>query len=893
MIEKLEQRMLLTAELNSNGVVEVRGTDEGDTIRIRTAGDQLVVSENGNDTSFTLTDVQGISVRADDGNDLVQLDPDVMAAELEGDDGSDTLIGGDGNDTLRGGAGNDHLDGKLGGDIIDGGGGFDSADYRFRDENLTLSINNQADDGAGGAAEGDNIQVDVERIVGGNGDDDITGSDADNSISAWRGNDTVSGGDGNDSIDGDEGNDLLIGQVGDDRLTGGSGADRMEGSGGDDTFLSEDGERDEVMGGPGNDRAENADSGVDQFDDVEDAPRPPVGEISVFRALVELEDGESSVNFGSAEQGQAGPSIAFTIRNDGKGTLNIGSITVPDGFTLVEDFGGSLAPGESGSFTIRLNTNQLGDQSGQVRINSNDTNEDPFNFGISGRVVEPAPVRAPEITVLRSGNVIVDGKGSISFGNVLRGTVEERTFVVRNDGDERLNLGSLNVPVGFIVMDGLVSSLKPGDSDQVTIRMVSVAAGVFGGQVSFGTNDSDENPFNFSINGTVENKTPVQRPEIVVTLSGQGELNSDGGRISFGKAKQNANGATRTFTVTNTGNATLTLGSVALPKGYTLVDGLSSSLGAGASDSFAVRMVTSTLGSRNGQIRFSNNDSNENPFVINVSGSVVRAPTPRAGKMVLMRGGKKVNNGATLNFGKVLAGRAAKAITLTIRNAGNAKLSVGTVRAPSGFALAKAPPKSLAAGKSGSLTIRMPSSSAGTKSGSIKIGSMTLNLIGTVTQQSGGGGGGGGGANINASVDRDGTLHVIGGGGADTITVRGAANAVTVTINGGSKTFSSVKRIAVRGNDGNDNINLTGTSVRAALDGGIGNDTIRGGGGSDTIHGGVGNDSLIGGFGADLIFGDDNDDILDSVDGTADIRVDGGPGNDQIRADPTDSKTGT
>jgi hypothetical protein len=815
-----------------------------------------------------------------------------MQAELEGEDGSDTLIGGNSNDTLRGGAGNDHLDGKLGADIFDGGGGMDSADYRFRNENLVLSINNQADDGANGGNEGDNIQVDVERIVGGDGDDDITGSDADNSISAGSGNDTVAGGDGNDSIDGDAGNDLLVGQIGEDRLTGGSGADSMQGNGGDDTFLSEDGVRDEVAGGPGIDKAETADAGLDQFDDVEDAPNPSRGEITVLRAGVELTDGDSSVNFGSGEQGENGPSIAFTIRNDGKATLSLGSITVPDGFTLVEDVGGSLSPGESDTFTIRLNTNQLGEQSGQVRIASNDADENPFTFAIRGTVVDAPPPRRPEITVLRSGTVIVDGKGSIPFGIVLRGAVEDRTFVVRNDGDNRLDLGGINLPVGFIILEGLVSSLAPGESDQVTIRMVSAVAGSFGGQVSFSTNDSDEDPFNFSISGTVENKTPVQRPEIAVGIGGNNVI-SGKGTITFGNVRQGATGATRTFTVTNTGNSTLTLGSVALPKGYTLVNPLSSSLGAGKSDTFAVRVVTSSVGSRNGQIRFSNNDSNENPFVISVSGSVVRAPAPRVGKMVLMRGAKKVSNGATLNFGSVVAGRPAKSITITIRNSGKGKLSVGTVRAPAGFSIAKAPPKTLAPGKSAALTIRMAAKGVGAKSGTIRVGPMSLNVHGTVTQPSGGGGGGGGGANINASVDRDGTLHVIGGGGADTITVRGAANAVTVTINGGSKTFNGVRQIAVRGNEGNDNINLTGTSIRAALDGGIGNDTIRGGGGPDFIHGFAGNDSLIGGFGADQIFGDDGDDILEAVDGTADTRVDGGPGNDQIRADPTDSRSGT
>ena len=59
------------------------------------------------------------------------------------------------------------------------------------------------------------------------------------------------------------------------------------------------------------------------------------------------------------------------------------------------------------------------------------------------------------------------------------------------------------------------------------------------------------------------------------------------------------------------------------------------------------------------------------------------------------------------------------------------------------------------------------------------------------------------------------------------------------------------------------------------------------------MHGGFGNDVITGGFGADQLFGDDGDDRIDAQDGTPDPKVDGGAGTDTIKADPTDSKTGT
>jgi Ca2+-binding RTX toxin-like protein len=340
---------------------------------------------------------------------------------------------------------------------------------------------------------------------------------------------------------------------------------------------------------------------------------------------------------------------------------------------------------------------------------------------------------------------------------------------------------------------------------------------------------------------------------------------------------------------------------VQLPKGFELFKGLRNAIEPGESDTLTVLMPTVKSGTLKGTIRIANNDPNESSFRIKVSGTVTRTkPVAAKPKIALFQGGSRIGNNGTVNVGTVTAGGAARSITLTVRNDGNGSLAVGTVRAPNGFTITKQPPRTLAAKRSGTFTIRLNASGPGDKGGQIRIGSspsLTFNVRGTVRAPAGGGGGcgggGGGGDNINASLDRDGTLHVVGGSGADTITVRGTGTSATVTINAGTKTFNSVKRIAVRGGDGNDNINLSGISLQSAVDGGNGNDTIRGSGAADVLHGFFGNDSLIGGFGADQIFGDDGDDSLDAVDGTADTRVDGGNGNDVIKSDPTDTRSGT
>ena len=77
-----------------------------------------------------------------------------------------TISGGAGNDTLFGGNGADSFDcgtATDGSDVMNGAGGTDTADYRLRTANLTVSIDGVANDGE--TAEGDNVKSDVENIT--------------------------------------------------------------------------------------------------------------------------------------------------------------------------------------------------------------------------------------------------------------------------------------------------------------------------------------------------------------------------------------------------------------------------------------------------------------------------------------------------------------------------------------------------------------------------------------------------------------------------------------------------------------------------------------------------------------------------------------------------------
>lgn len=181
-------------------------------------GDTLV----GNGGSNSITGNSGAdSISGGEGGDA-----------LGGGIGRDVLTGGDGDDALDGGADPDRLDGGGGADVLGGGDGRDLADYGARAENLTVTLDSAPGDGAPG--EGDNVQGDVEDVLGGAGADTFTGSGAANSLEGGAGEDYVDGAAGADALTGGDAGDVLRARDGDgDQLACGPGPDFVIGDPGD------------------------------------------------------------------------------------------------------------------------------------------------------------------------------------------------------------------------------------------------------------------------------------------------------------------------------------------------------------------------------------------------------------------------------------------------------------------------------------------------------------------------------------------------------------------------------------------------------------------------------------------------------------------------------------
>jgi pimeloyl-ACP methyl ester carboxylesterase len=152
----------------ADGLLDIAGTDQTDSIGVETVDTYVRVTVNGEKSLFPAGDVQQINIDGYDGNDIIAIIDDIVIPAM--------INGGQGNDRIFAGGGNDVID-------------------------------------------------------GGDGDDKITGAGGNDSLSGGAGSDVIYGGAGRDVIRGNAGDDVLVGGGGRDRINGGKGTDEIEPAG--------------------------------------------------------------------------------------------------------------------------------------------------------------------------------------------------------------------------------------------------------------------------------------------------------------------------------------------------------------------------------------------------------------------------------------------------------------------------------------------------------------------------------------------------------------------------------------------------------------------------------------------------------------------------------------
>jgi Ca2+-binding RTX toxin-like protein len=183
-------------------------------------------STGSNDAVCPDPTVRAISISGSGGNDRFDVATLGYPATMSGNGGNDVFIGGLGRDRLSGGDGDDTLDGGPGPDRLAGGHGSDTITYAARTAGVSVSLDGRANDGAQG--EGDYAANDVEKVIGGSGNDVLAAKTGAKALTGGPGDDVLLGGTGKDDLQGGDGNDRVDGGPDSDSMDGGAGRDVLD-----------------------------------------------------------------------------------------------------------------------------------------------------------------------------------------------------------------------------------------------------------------------------------------------------------------------------------------------------------------------------------------------------------------------------------------------------------------------------------------------------------------------------------------------------------------------------------------------------------------------------------------------------------------------------------------
>ncbi|MDY6904680.1 MAG: choice-of-anchor D domain-containing protein [Thermodesulfobacteriota bacterium] len=327
-------------------------------------------------------------------------------------------------------------------------------------------------------------------------------------------------------------------------------------------------------------------------------------------------------DFGGIDVGGSSAATTFTISNVGDDTLSVTDIDNSNTTDFTVDTGGAgcgdsffLDPAESCTITATFHPATAGSRSANITISSNDPDEPSVTISLSG-TGQAVVVTEPDITVAPTGH---------DFGDINVGSSSAAvTFTITNDGDDDLSVTDIdNSNTTDFTVDtggggcGDSFVLAPAESCTITATFNPATAGDRTADITISSDDPDESSVTISLSGTGV-PVVVTAPDISVT-----PVTHDFGDIDVGSSS-----AAVSFTITNDGDADLSVTDIANSNtaDFTVNTGDggcgdSFVLAPAASCTITVTFNPSTDGDRTADVTISSDDPDEPVATVTLSGA--------------------------------------------------------------------------------------------------------------------------------------------------------------------------------------------------------------------------------------------------------------------------------
>lgn len=293
---------------------------------------------------------------------------------------------------------------------------------------------------------------------------------------------------------------------------------------------------------------------------------------------------------------------------------------------------------------------------------------------------------------------------SINFGSQAVGAASAaQTFTITNSTSQLVNLTGITFTganaADFGEMDNCGSSLASGASCAVQVTFTPGAAGSHTAALSV-ADDAPASPQTAGVSGT-GTAAPV------VSLSATG--------LAFPNENVGVTSPSQAVTITNTGNATLNITSIAVAgtnaADFTSSNNCGTTLAASAMCTITTTFTPAAAGSRSATITLTD-DAADSPESISLSGQGLLAATATL-------------SASSLTFSQQLVGSTSSAQAVTLTNTGNAALAITSIGASGAnaadFAVTNNCGASLAAGAQCSIGATFTPAASGSRSAAITV----------------------------------------------------------------------------------------------------------------------------------------------------------------------------
>lgn len=345
------------------------------------------------------------------------------------------------------------------------------------------------------------------------------------------------------------------------------------------------------------------------------------------------------------------------------------------------------------------------------------------------RIAVAATIYAPEMDV--QGNLVSiadnDSTPAVADWTDFNGA-SSRTFTIYNTGTGILNIGAISFSginaSEFSITVAPSGSVAAGDNTSFTVQFTPTAAGTRTAAISIINDDSNENPYNFSLQGT------GTAQEINLQGNSTNIVNGDTTPTTADWTDFSNVTTTRTFTIQNTGSITLTIGAITFTGGnsgdFSILTAPSATVAGRSQTTFTVKFTAGATGLRSTTINIVNNDSSENPYTFKIQGNTTSINmNVKAGTVLIPDGKTTTSTTDWTDFGSTNIS-APITRTFTVENTGTNALNLtGTPKVSltgsTDFSVTTQPSSPVAASSTTTYIITFTPTSTGAKNATVSI----------------------------------------------------------------------------------------------------------------------------------------------------------------------------